>query len=266
MKSLCYVSVRIEESGMDRFLVEPSKLGKPVIGVWNSVADSWIAEAIATLGPDYVCVDMQHGATDISQLVGQFQGIVAGGSIPIARVPECSPAIIMKTLDAGARGVIIPLIESGEEARLAVSACLFPPVGQRSFGPFRAGVVHGSREPSMLEEVACIVQVETRAGVENLEEIVGTDGVTAVYIGPSDLSLALGLPPNSIDSPEFISVIDRIREVCDNHKVVAGIHCYDGNDARRMIERGFGMVTVAVDLMAFRRALGIELDRARGIS
>lgn len=248
---------------MEQFLNEPWRQGRPALGVWNSVSDSLMAEAIATLRPDYVCVDMQHGAPGAGQLVPQLQGVVAGGSTPIVRVPESNPAVIMKALDAGARGVVVPLVESAEEAARAVAACRFPPAGRRSFGPFRASIQAGTNDPAELEKVACIVMVETRAGIDHLEEIVATDGVTAVYLGPSDLSLALGLPPGSIDAPEFISTAAHIRAVCEAHGVVAGLHCYDGRAARRAVEQGFGMVTVAVDLRTFRQALGKELQIAR---
>lgn len=248
---------------MEHFLREPWRHGRPALGVWNSVGDTLIAEAIASLGPDYVCIDMQHGTPSVAELVPQMQAVAAGGSTPIVRVPESNPAVIMRALDSGARGVVVPLVENGTEAARAVAACRFPPAGRRSFGPFRASIQAGSSEPGDLEQVACIVMVETRAGIEHLTEIVATDGVTAVYLGPSDLSLALGLPPGSIDAPEFISVAEHIRQVCEDHGVVAGMHCYDGKTARRAVEQGFGMVTVAVDLRTFRQALTIELEAAR---
>jgi len=168
----------------------------------------------------------------------------------------------MNALDAGAHGVVVPLVESAEEAARAVSACRFPPAGRRSFGPFRASIEARSSDPSELEKVACIVMIETRAGTEQLSEIIETDGVTAVYLGPSDLSLALGLPPGSIEAPEFVSVVEQIRAVCAANGVVAGMHCYDGESARTAVEQGFGMVTVAVDLRLFRKALAVELDTA----
>jgi 4-hydroxy-2-oxoheptanedioate aldolase len=251
---------------MEYFLREPWREGRPALGVWNSVADSLVAEAIAATGPDYVCVDMQHGAAGQGQLVPLLQAVVAGGSTPLVRVPESNPAIIMKALDAGARGVVVPLVESGEEAARAVAACRFPPAGRRSYGPFRASVQERTGDPRELEKVACIVMIETRAGIDHLEEIVATEGVTAVYLGPSDLSLALGLPPGSVDAPEFVSVVGNIRAACHAHGVVAGMHCYDGKGARRAIEQGFGMVTVAVDLRLLRQALSYELDLARGAS
>ena len=105
--------------------------------------------------------------------------------------------------------------------------------------------------------------IETAAGIDHLEEIIATEDLTAVYVGPSDLSLALGLDPGSIDAPEFVSALEQIRVACLAHGVVAGIHCYDGAIARHTVEQGFGMVTVAVDLRLLRSALTAELDFAR---
>jgi 4-hydroxy-2-oxoheptanedioate aldolase len=105
--------------------------------------------------------------------------------------------------------------------------------------------------------------IETRAGIDNLAEIVRTDGLSGIYIGPSDLSLALGLPPASVDAPEFVSTVEAIRSACADQGIVAGMHCYDGRSARRAMERGFGMVTVAVDLRTFRHAVAAEIATAR---
>ena len=248
---------------MEEFLRESWRKGKPALGVWNAIGDSLAAEAIASLGPDYVCVDMQHGGASEGQLVPLLQAIAVGGSTPIVRVPEANQATIMKALDSGAMGVIVPLVESAEQARRAVEACRFPPAGHRSFGPFRASISAGTNDPAELEKVACIVMIETRAGIDHLGEIVATEGVTAVYLGPSDLSLALGLPPGSVDDPQFVSTVQEIRSACTARGVVAGMHCYDGETARKAVEQGFGMVTVAVDLRLFRQALAEELATAR---
>lgn len=250
---------------MEHFLQEPWRKGQPALGVWNAIGDSLVAEAIASLGPDYVCIDLQHGASAEDRLVPMIQAVDAGGAVPLVRVAEANPAAIMKALDCGARGVVVPLVESGTEARLAVDACRFPPAGRRSFGPFRASIRAGTNDPGELEKVACIVMVETREGLDHLDEIVATEGVTAVYLGPSDLSLALGLAPGSIDAAEFVKLIEEIRQLCAAHGVVAGLHCYDGKTARRAIEQGFGMVTVAVELRLLRQALAFELATARGV-
>jgi 4-hydroxy-2-oxoheptanedioate aldolase len=237
--------------------------GRPLLGFWCAIGDSLVAETLASAGADYVCLDMQHGGAHEANLVAMLQAVAAGGSVPIVRVADSSPAGIMKVLDAGALGVVVPLVESAEQAGAAVSACRYPPAGTRSYGPFRASIHSGTADPRVLEQVACVAMIETRAGIEHLDEIVRTEGLTGIYVGPSDLSLALGLPPGSFDAPEFATVLDRIRAACAEHGLVAGIHCYDGTVASRYIEQGFGMVTVAVELRLLRAALAAELARAR---
>ncbi len=248
---------------METFLRETGRGDRAALGFWSTVSEPLLLEALAAAGPDYVTIDMQHGTASESVLVSLVQAVTAGGSVPIVRVPELRPATIMKALDAGARGVIVPLVEDASEAALAVSACRYPPRGSRSYGPFRAQIAHGTADPGTLEQVATIVMVETRRGIDHLEAIVATEGVTAVYLGPSDLSLALGLAPGSIDAPTFGAVVERVLALCERHGVVPGIHCHDGMTARRWLERGFRMVTVAADMVSLRQAIASELARAR---
>lgn len=249
---------------MERFLHEPWRAERPALGFWCSIGDSFTAEALAASGADYVCVDMQHGGTNEANLVAMLQGVTAGGSVPLVRVADSNAASIMKVLDAGARGVVVPLVESREQAEAAIAACRYPPAGTRSFGPFRAQIQANSADPRQLEQVACVAMIETRAGIDHLEEIVRADGLSAIYVGPSDLSLALGLPPGSFESPEFVETLEQIRAACAAQGIVAGIHCYEGATAARFVEQGFGMVTVSVDMRLLRAAAGGELGRARG--
>src|SRR5215207_10499160 len=154
------------------------------------------AEILAGAGVDYVCVDQQHGVIDYDSMVPMFQAIRAEGAAPITRVLSNDPFLIMKALDAGSWGVIVPLVNSAEDAARAASACRYPPQGIRSFGPVRAAGVIGSRDPEKLGgEVLCLVMVETREALERVDEIAATPGVDGIYIGPADLALSLGLPP-----------------------------------------------------------------------
>jgi 4-hydroxy-2-oxoheptanedioate aldolase len=247
---------------METFLREAGRQG-PAVGLWSGIGNSLVTQAMAATGADYVCVDLQHGTATEASLVPLIQAIVAGGSIPIVRVPEGNPAAIMKALDAGARGVVVPLVESGEQAARAVAACRYPPKGNRSFGPFAASIQAGTSDPRELEQVALIVMVETRAGIDHLDEIVATEGLTAVYLGPSDLSLAIGLPPGSIEAPEFVSLVQLIRAVCDAHGVVPGMHCLNSKAALRAIAQGFRMITVTGDMGTLRAALQSEVNTVR---
>ena len=160
-----------------------------------SIGNAYTAEVMANLGFDWLCVDLQHGLIDYQDLTAMLPAISTTETTPIVRVPWNEPYEIMKALDAGAYGVIVPMVNNREEALRAVSACRYPPVGLRSFGPIRAAL-YGGRGYSVESngEIACIVMIETAEALENLQDIVTTPGVDGVYIGPSDLALALGLP------------------------------------------------------------------------
>ena len=248
---------------MQRLSWDDAFANGPALGLWCSVGDPLLAEALGASGATYVCVDMQHGAAHDGNLVSMLQAVAVGGAIPIVRVVENDPGLIMKALDAGASGVVVPLVETAAEAARAVAACRFPPYGTRSYGPFRAAMHAGTSDPAELSRVACIAMVETRTGLDNLDEIAATDSLTGIYVGPSDLSLGLGLAPASYDAPEFIAALDAIQAACTRYKLVSGIHCYEGTTASRYIKDGFGMVTVAVEMRLLRAALATELGLAR---
>lgn len=245
-------------------LLEAWQAGHQAVGVWCSSRDSFVAEALASARPDYVCIDLQHGTPESSHLIEMLQAVQAGGSTAVVRVPENSLALINKALDAGAAGVIVPLVDDAEQARRAVQACRFPPRGRRSFGPFRAALSRKVEKLADLEDVACIVMIETASGLANVEEIAAVDGVSAVYVGPSDLSIALGLPPASLDDPAFVEALERIRQAAADAGVVAGMHTQDGSHAATYISQGFGMVTAGADLRSMQSAIAAHLDRARG--
>src|SRR5918997_1300637 len=192
--------------------------------------------------------------------------IGAEGPAPITGVLSNDPFLIMKALDAGAWGVIVPLVNNAEDAARAVAACRYPPRGVRSYGPVRAAGVIGSRDPEELGgEVLCLVMVETGEGLEKVEEITSTPGVDGVYIGPSDLALSLGLPPTlEVTEDAHLEAVNRIREACHRNGIAAGIHAPSGEWARRHAEAGFDMVTVATDAALLRAAASRELTVARG--
>jgi 4-hydroxy-2-oxoheptanedioate aldolase len=239
--------------------------GRAVFGLWSVTPGPAGAEILAQAGADYVCVDQQHGLIDYDSMVPMLQAIRAGGSAPITRVLANDPFLIMKALDAGAWAVIAPLVNSADDAARAVSACRYPPLGIRSFGPVRAAGVIGSRDPEDLGgEVLCLVMVETREGLERVEEIAATPGLDGIYIGPSDLALSLGLSPGlEIKEGEHAEAVRRIREACHEHGIAAGIHSPEGEWARRHAEAGFDLITVASDAPLLRGAASREIATAR---
>jgi 4-hydroxy-2-oxoheptanedioate aldolase len=239
------------------------KAGEPALGLWAAIPTSLTAELGAAAGYDYICVDLQHGLSDEGTMVSMLQATVAAGSTPLVRVAWNEPGLIMRALDLGAAGVIVPLVGCRAEAARAVQACRYPPDGTRSYGPSRAELVIGSSAPAELAAAAlCFVMVETRDGLEQVDEIAATPGLDGIYIGPSDLSLALGLVPRA-GGPALEEAIQRVREAAHAHGLIAGMHCADGKAARARAAEGFQLITVAVDSSLFKATIARELESAR---
>ena len=245
--------------------------GQPAFGLWGGIPTSLTAELAAAAGYDYVCVDLQHGLSDEATMISMFQATQAAGAVPLARLAWNEPWLIMRALDVGAVGVILPLIDDAAEARRAVESCRYPPHGRRSYGPIRAELVAGSASPDDLGAGAlCFAMIETREGLDNLEEIAATPGLDGLYIGPSDLSIALGLPPGrvvadpTVDRPALAEAIERVRQVCDAHGLIAGMHCGGGAAAEHYAKQGFRLITVGVDSSLFKATISRELSAARG--
>jgi 4-hydroxy-2-oxoheptanedioate aldolase len=238
--------------------------GRPGFGLWGSIPTGLTAELAAAAGYDYICVDLQHGGADESTMVAMFSAIEAAGATPIGRVAWNEPWMIMRMLDLGAAGVIVPLVGNPEEAARAVSACRFPPDGQRSYGPLRAQLTAGSADPDRIAaDALCIVMVETLEGLDNVEEIAATPGLDAVYIGPADLALALGRKPGQ-GGDVLEQAIARVARACSANGIVAGMHCGGGEEARRRAEAGFTLITVGVDASMYHAGITAELAAARG--
>lgn len=238
--------------------------GQATFGMWAGIDSSLTAELAAGAGYDYVCVDLQHGMSDEHTMVSMFEAAAGAGSTPLTRVAWNEPWLIMRALDLGAAGVIVPLVGSGEEARRAVQACRYPPHGNRSYGPIRAQQVVGSAAPSDLAEaVVCFAMVETRDGLDRLEEIASTPGLDGIYIGPADLALALGQTPGA-GGEVLDEAIARVRETCDAHGLIAGMHCHDGQSAQAYAAQGFKLLTVGVDSSLLKSTLAGELAEAHG--
>ncbi len=248
------------------------RAGEPAFGMWAGIPSSLTAELAAAAGYDYVCVDLQHGLSDEATMVSMFQATQAAGAAPMARLAWNEPWLIMRALDLGAVGVILPLIDNAVEARRAVESCRYPPVGRRSYGPVRAELVMGSAAPDELGgDALCFAMIETREGIENLDEIAATPGLDGLYIGPSDLSIALGLPPGRLtgelgeDRRPLADAIERVRHVCEASGLIAGVHCGSGAAAEHYAAQGFRLVTVGVDTSLFKTTIGRELSAARGV-
>jgi 4-hydroxy-2-oxoheptanedioate aldolase len=239
--------------------------GRSLLGLWATIPTSLTAEAAALSGVDYVVVDEQHGAVEPGRLMAMLQAIQTGGAVPLVRVSRLDPWVIGSALDLGAFGVIVPMVESAEQAARAVAACRYAPAGHRSWGPLRADMAVGSVLPEDLGDgPICLVMIETRTGLEAVEQIVRTPGLDGVYIGPSDLALTFGLSPTRrLEHPPVLDAIERVRAECEKAGVAAGLHCLGAEDAARYTGPGFGMVTVGGDLLFLRDALARAVAMAR---
>ena len=240
--------------------------GRCAFGMWAMVPGSFGVELLCAARPDYVCVDGQHGLADLGALVPMLAAAEAAGATPLVRVPRNDPADIGKALDAGARGIIVPLVNDASEAARAARACRYPPEGSRSYGPVRASVVLGTNDPAALgREVSCIVMVETREGLRNVEEIAATPGVDGIYVGPADLALSLGLPPTfDVVEPAHVEAVDKIKQACKRHGIAAGIHTASAEMAKKHARAGFDMVTAGTDATLLSGAARARLAAVRG--
>jgi 4-hydroxy-2-oxoheptanedioate aldolase len=238
--------------------------GEVAHGSWLTIPSSFSAEVVARAGFDYVCIDLQHGLAGYESAVLMLQALNLGGAAPVVRVPWNEPGIIGRMLDAGAMSIVVPMVNSPAEARAAVAACRYAPVGARSFGPIRAFMQEGPRYfADANAEVACIPMIETVEALEHLDAILDVPGIDAVYVGPSDLSITLGLPPgNNDERPEFGRALERVVSACGKRGIVPGIHASAALAARRR-EQGFRMITVSSDQLALGDASRADLRRAR---
>lgn len=223
--------------------------GGKAVNAWCGIPSSVATENMAQAGWDSMTVDMQHGLIDYSDMVSMLQAIATGDSTPIVRVPWNEPGVIGKALDAGAMGIICPMINTAEEARALADACRYPPDGLRSFGPTRAIWRYGSDYAAKAnEEIVVMAMIETEQAVSNLDAILEVPGIDAVYIGPADLGLTHGfVPKGDRDEPELLAVIDKILDGCKQHGKFAGIHCQAPDYARGMLDKGFDLATIGAD-------------------
>lgn len=238
--------------------------GGTALGAWMMLREPLAAEVAALAGYDYVCVDLQHGSADDAAAISMIQAVARTGATPLVRVAFNEPWLIGRALDAGAMGVIVPMVNSAEEAAAAVAACRYAPEGTRSIGPVIPGNRHGGTYVTMANRaIACIVMIETVAALESIEAIVSVPGVDAVYIGPADLSMSLGLRP-AADNPgePFDNALAAVVAACNRHGVVPGVHA-SAALAEKRSAAGFRMITVGFDSTGMFAALRADLGTSR---
>lgn len=223
--------------------------GGAVVNGWLAIPSSFSAETMAHQGWDSLTIDLQHGMVDYQAMIPMLQAISTTPTVPVVRVPWLEPGILMKTLDAGAYGVICPMVNTREDAEKLVAYTHYAPVGTRSFGPVRALLYGGSDyATSANETIVTFAMIETAKALDNLDDILSVEGLDAIYIGPSDLSLALGCTPTFDDvDQKAADAIDHILDRAKAHGVVAGIHNGTPESALKRIAKGFQFVTVSSD-------------------
>jgi 4-hydroxy-2-oxoheptanedioate aldolase len=221
----------------------------------------------AQCGWDSVTVDMQHGVQDYLSCVACFQGMQPHGVTPMVRVPWNEPGIIGKVLDAGAYGVICPMVNTEAEARALVQYSKYPPKGTRSNGPIRAGAYGsaGSYQKTANDEILVIPMIETQTALDNLEAILDVEGIDGIYIGPSDLGFSLGMEPKlDREEPEIMRIYERLLKETSKRGIAAGLHNGTAEYANRMVKMGFKMVTIANDVGLMMNAAKAAVKTARG--
>ena len=225
------------------------KSGGAVVNGWLGIPNGFSAETMAHQGWDSLVIDLQHGVIDYAGMVPMLQAISTTNTVPIVRVPWLEPGILMKSLDAGAYAVICPMVNSREDAEKLVAYTHYAPQGTRSFGPIRALLYGGADYAKYANEtIVTFAMIETAKALENLDDILTTPGLDAVYIGPSDLSLALGCTPVFDDvDPPVAEAINHILARAKAHGVVAGIHNGTPESALKRIAKGFQFVTISSD-------------------
>ncbi len=224
--------------------------GGKVVNGWLGIPSAVSAEFMAHQGWDSMCIDMQHGLIDYQESVAMLQAISTTNVTPIVRVPWNEPDMIMKALDAGAYGVICPMINTREQCEAFVGACRYAPVGYRSWGPTR-GMIYGGADYAKESNTTmlAIAMIETQEGLDNVDAIMSVKGLDGVYVGPSDLGISLGFPPGFDPvEPKLLAAFDKIADAAKRHKVIAGIHCGSSAYALKMIERGYNFVTILGDI------------------
>ena len=227
--------------------------GKPALNGWLSMACPFTAEIMAAQGYDALTIDLQHGLVGYEVATTMLQAMRASNVVPMARVPWLDPGAVMRVLDAGAYGVICPMINTAEEAQRLVSFVRYPPTGTRSFGPTRATLSAGADYGFHADDqVLCFAMIETAQAAANVDEIATVPGLDGIYIGPADLTLGLTGKryPTGVDreEPEMIEMIRHLLDRAHHAGIRAGLHTGAPAYALRAVEWGFDLVTISSDV------------------
>lgn len=236
--------------------------GRAARNAWLTIPDAHLAEMVAARGvTEAVTLDLQHGLFDHGSAVHAIRAIAAHGAAPLVRLPGIDPAWIGYALDAGAAGVIAPMVESVEDAETLVAACRYPPKGRRSHGPTRVALRPGTDAFAAAEQAVIFAMIETGEGLERCAALAAVEGLDGLFIGPGDLGLSLGLGPGQDrEEPAMREHFARIVGACRDAGKRAAIHAGSAQYAARMAGEGFDLVTVWVDAVAIAASLAATVD------
>jgi 4-hydroxy-2-oxoheptanedioate aldolase len=245
--------------------------GRPTVNGWLSVGSTFTAEIMAAQGFDSIGLDLQHGAYGYDSALPMLQAVRASGVVPLVRVPWNEPGIIGKALDAGAYGVICPMVNTAEEAAAFVARLRYPPLGQRSFGPTRANFAVGANYAAEANgEIIALAMVETAEAMANLDAIAGTPGLDGIYVGPADLTFSLHggrlAPGFDREEPEMIEALQAIVAACKRNGIRAALHCGTADYAARAVSWGYDMTTISNDVRMLAAAADAAVKRFRDLT
>lgn len=236
------------------------------VGAWVNLPDIHSAETLSRMGFEWLCFDLQHGLLSYSHLLTLLPAISASGATPLVRTADDASSGIGRALDAGAHGVIVPMIDTAEQAAGVVAACRYPIAGGvRSLGPMRPlltdgmGYIAASRQ-----EIAPIAMIETRTGLDNVEKIAAVDGLAALFVGPADLCFGLGIMPGDFANPLYVEATDRIVAAAKAAGIAVGLFGYSPDHARSSKEQGFDFVSAGSDIAFMRQGAAGALGTVTG--
>jgi 4-hydroxy-2-oxoheptanedioate aldolase len=222
---------------------QASAAGRPAIGSWIAVGNGVTAELMGRAGLDFVVLDGQHGGIDWHNMTDTLRAVELGGTQTLVRVPWCTADYIMRTLDLGAGGVIVPMVSNAEQAALAAQACRYPPHGNRSFGKVRS---YYSADGETIEPL-CFVMIETAEAMDNLDAIAATPGVDGLFVGPVDLALSLGMGLSLQMSEAILGACARVVETASRHGKIPGCAALGNDNARQLAQMGMRFIAIGSD-------------------
>jgi 4-hydroxy-2-oxoheptanedioate aldolase len=245
--------------------------GRPIIGTWINIADAGTARIMARAGFDYLTLDMEHAACDWEKASVIFGFIAEAGCVPLCRIPENTTENVKRALDAGAWGIVAPMVNTAAQAQVVIDAARYPPQGLRSVGPGSHYLSFGATDASYKElandEIVVILMTESPEGIRNAREIYSLDGFDAVFIGPADLraqmrrELPLGRHPTT---EEFEAALGVVHAAGAAAKKPVGIHCFSTDECKARVDAGFRIMTVSSDA-GFLAAAAASAVTALGI-